>query len=273
MTSDILTLLIVAGAAGVGGGLVAGLLGAGGGIIIVPALYVAFSATGMEPGLTMQVAVGTSLLTIVFTAITSTRAHHAKGGVDWDLLRSWAPGIIVGVMAGGLIGGLVSGVLMIATFAAVASWIGLDMLLRTPDPDRPRRDISAPLWAVMGVGAGIVSALMGIGGATVSVPAFQMAGVPIRQAVGTSAANGFFIGLVGAVTYAVTGLGADGLPPFSLGYVNLLAGGVIIPLTMVVAPMGARLAHRIPPQVLRKLFGAFVLITAVRMWIDLFSLI
>lgn len=260
-------------AAGVGGGLLAGLLGAGGGIIIVPALYVSLSATGMDPALTMQVAVGTSLLTIVFTAITSTRAHNAKGGVDWDLLRTWAPAIVIGVIIGGLLGGLLSGYLMIAVFAVVATWIGLDMILRTPTDGAAARQFSRPVWSAMGVGAGVISALMGIGGATVSVPAFQMAGIPIRRAVGTSAANGFFIGLVGALIYVITGIGVEGRPPFSLGYVNLLAGALIIPLTMIFAPIGAKLAHRISPTTLRRLFGTFVLLTAVRMWRDLAGLV
>ena len=263
------TLLAVAVAAGVAGGILAGLLGVGGGIVIVPALYFALSLTGMEPGLTMQVAVGTSLATIVFTSMSSAWGHHRRGAIDLDLLRLWAPSILVGVVLGSFAGGLIDGRILIAVFAVVAAAVAADMMLRGRKGEIVPKDFSKPAWAGFGVFAGAVSSMMGIGGGTVCVPLLNFLGYDIRRAVGTSAAIGFVIGLPGALIYMLTGFGAEGLPPFSLGYVNLVAVAVIIPLTTSFAGVGVRLAHAIPQRALRLSFGLFLALTSVRMIRDL----
>ncbi|WP_432256807.1 sulfite exporter TauE/SafE family protein [Limimaricola sp. AA108-03] len=265
----ILTLLGVAVAAGVAGGILAGLLGVGGGIVIVPALYFALSLTGMEPGLTMQLAVGTSLATIVFTSVSSAWGHHKKGAIDGALLRLWAPSILVGVVLGSFTGGLIDGRIMIAVFALVAAAVAADMVLRGRNGEITPKGFSKPAWAGFGVFAGTVSSMMGIGGGTVCVPLLNFLGYDIRRAVGTSAAIGFVIGLPGAVIYMLTGLGTEGLPPFSVGYVNLVAVAVIIPLTTSFAGVGVRLAHAIPQRALRLSFGLFLALTSGRMLWDL----
>lgn len=270
-TAALLELAAVAVGAGIGGGILAGLLGVGGGIVIVPALYFALNLTGMDPGLTMKVAVGTSLATIVFTSLASGLGHHRKGAIDTALLKLWAPSILVGVVIGSVLGGYVSGEVLIAVFAVVALAVSADMILRKGRADPEPKGFSRPVWAAFGVFAGGVSAMMGIGGGTIGVPLLNFLGYDIRRAVGTSAAIGFLIGLPGAVIYALTGLGQQGLPPFSLGYVNLLAAIVIIPLTTSFSQLGVRLAHSIPRRALRLAFGAFLLLTAIRMFIDLFS--
>jgi uncharacterized membrane protein YfcA len=268
--NTLLTLAAVAAGSGIVGGILAGLLGVGGGIVIVPALYFALSFTGMEPALTMQVAVGTSLSTIVFTSLSSGYGHYKKGAIDMDLLRLWAPSILVGVVIGGILGGVVSGQVLIAVFATVAVLVALDMILRkAQDSDNPR-SFSKPVWAGLGVVAGSVSAMMGIGGGTVCVPMLNFLGYDIRKAVGTSAAIGFIIGVPGALIYMATGFGAEGLPPFSLGYVNLFLAAVIIPLSTTFARVGVKLAHSIPRRALRLSFGLFLLITSARMFKDLF---
>ncbi len=268
--NTLLTLAAVAAGSGIVGGILAGLLGVGGGIVIVPALYFALSLTGMEPALTMQVAVGTSLSTIVFTSLSSGYGHYKKGAIDMELLKLWAPSILVGVVIGGILGGVVSGQVLIAVFATVAVLVALDMILRkAQDSDTPR-SFSKPVWAALGVVAGSISAMMGIGGGTVCVPMLNFLGYDIRKAVGTSAAIGFIIGVPGALIYMATGFGAEGLPPFSFGYVNLFLAAVIIPLSTTFARVGVKLAHSIPRRALRLSFGLFLLLTSARMFKDLF---
>lgn len=268
---QLLPLLAIAVTAGIFGGILAGLLGVGGGIVIVPALYLALSTAGMDPAITMQVAVGTSLATIVFTSLSSGYGHFKRGAIDMDLLKLWAPSLLVGVVIGALLGGYVSGLILVAVFATVAALVALDMIFRKTKDDPTPRGFAKPIWAVLGVVTGGLSAMMGIGGGTIGVPLLNFLGYDIRRAVGTSAAIGFIIGLPGAVVYALTGLGAEGLPPFSLGYVNLAAAAIIIPLTSSFAHVGVKLAHSIPRRALRFAFGIFLMITSMRMLFDLFE--
>ncbi|MFV0385292.1 sulfite exporter TauE/SafE family protein [Paracoccus sp. (in: a-proteobacteria)] len=265
----LLELAAVAVGAGIAGGILAGLLGVGGGIVIVPALYFALTLVGMEPDLTMKVAVGTSLATIVFTSLSSGLGHYRRGAIDLVLLKLWAPSILLGVVCGSLLGGYVSGRLLVAVFASVALIVSADMILRGGKAEPQPKSFSRPVWAFFGVIAGALSAMMGIGGGTICVPLLNFLGYDIRRAVGTSAAIGFLIGVPGAIIYAGTGLGVQGLPPLSLGYVNLVAAAVIIPLTTTFSQLGVRLAHSIPRRALRLSFGAFLLLTSIRMFIDL----
>ncbi|SFG64375.1 hypothetical protein SAMN04488020_10372 [Palleronia marisminoris] len=267
------TIALPAIVSGIFGGILAGLLGVGGGIVIVPALYFALSLTGMDPGQVMQVSVGTSLATIIFTSLSSSLGHYRRGAIDFDLLKLWGPSILVGVVIGGILGGIVSGLTLIAVFASVALLVALDMILRGGGEIDSPRSFSKPVWAFFGIIAGAISAMMGIGGGTVCVPLLNFLGYEIRRAVGTSAAIGFIIGLPGAITYVLTGLGQDGLPPLSLGYVNLAAAAIIIPLTVLFARVGVAIAHRIPRRALRLTFGLFLLITSMRMFFDLYNAI
>lgn len=268
---QLLPLLAIAVTAGIFGGILAGLLGVGGGIVIVPALYLALSTAGMDPAITMQVAVGTSLATIVSTSLSSGYGHFKRGAIDMDLLKLWAPSLLVGVVIGALLGGYVSGLILVGVFATVAALVALDMIFRKTKDEPTPRGFAKPIWAVLGVVTGGLSAMMGIGGGTIGVPLLNFLGYDIRRAVGTSAAIGFIIGLPGAVVYALTGLGAEGLPPFSLGYVNLAAAAIIIPLTSSFAHVGVKLAHSIPRRALRFAFGIFLMVTSLRMFIDLFE--
>lgn len=265
------TIALPAIAAGIAGGILAGLLGVGGGIVIVPALYFALSLTGMDPGQVMQLSVGTSLATIIFTSLSSSLGHYRRGAIDFDLLKLWGPSILVGVVIGGVLGGIVSGLTLIAVFAFVALLVAFDMILRGGGEIDSPRGFSKPVWAFFGVVAGAISAMMGIGGGTVCVPLLSFLGYEIRRAVGTSAAIGFIIGVPGAIVYVLTGLGQEGLPPLSLGYVNLVAAAIIIPLTVLFARVGVAIAHKIPRRALRLTFGMFLLLTSARMFFDLFT--
>lgn len=257
--------------AGVLGGIMAGLLGVGGGIVIVPVLYHFLTTMGVDESLRMQVAVATSLTTIIATAISSTRSHYKKGSVDTALLKHWGPAIIVGVILGTAIGGLADGRVLTIVFAVVALIVAGNMILVKDRETNETRNPPKSVWAVLGVIAGSLSAMMGIGGGTICVPVLNFLGYDIRRAVGTSAAIGLIIALPGTIGYAMSGIGVDGRPPFSIGYVNVLAAALLIPMTVLCAPIGARIAHTIPRRALRMCFGLFLAITSGRMFYDLLS--
>ena len=257
--------------AGVLGGIMAGLLGVGGGIVIVPVLYHFLTTMGVDESLRMQVAVATSLTTIIATAISSTRSHYKKGSVDTALLKHWGPAIIVGVILGTAIGGLADGRVLTIVFAVVALIVAGNMILVKDRETNETKNPPKSVWAVLGVIAGSLSAMMGIGGGTICVPVLNFLGYDIRRAVGTSAAIGLIIALPGTIGYAMSGIGVDGRPPFSIGYVNILAAALLIPMTVLCAPIGARIAHTIPRRALRMCFGLFLAITSARMFYDLLS--
>ncbi|WP_417835541.1 sulfite exporter TauE/SafE family protein [Thalassospira tepidiphila] len=257
--------------AGVLGGIMAGLLGVGGGIVIVPVLYHFLTTMSVDESLRMQVAVATSLTTIIATAISSTRSHYKKGSVDTALLKHWGPAIIVGVILGTAIGGLADGRVLTIVFAVVALIVAGNMILVKDREANETRNPPKSVWAVLGVIAGSLSAMMGIGGGTICVPVLNFLGYDIRRAVGTSAAIGLIIALPGTIGYAMSGIGVDGRPPFSIGYVNVLAAALLIPMTVLCAPIGARIAHTIPRRALRMCFGLFLAITSARMFYDLLS--
>ncbi|WAJ28204.1 sulfite exporter TauE/SafE family protein [Antarcticirhabdus aurantiaca] len=257
--------------AGIVGGLIAGLLGVGGGIVIVPVLYQVLAGFGVEEGLRMKVAVATSLATIIATSSVSVMSHHRRGAIDLSLLKSWSLPIFIGVIAGTAFGGTVDGRVLTGVFATVALLVAINMLLRREGvavadgfPNRFAKISS-------GFFVGGVSAMMGIGGGTLSVPILTTYGFDIRRAVGTAAAIGFVIAIPGTLGYIVTGLGAEGRPPFSLGYFNAAAALALVPLTMLMAPVGARLAHSIPRRALQFCFAGFLLLTSARMFYDLYQ--
>ncbi|MFH1806718.1 MAG: sulfite exporter TauE/SafE family protein [Pseudomonadota bacterium] len=255
--------------AGVLGGIMAGLLGVGGGIVIVPVLYHFLSVMGVDESLRMQIAVATSLTTIIATAISSTRSHYKKGAVDVGLLKRWGPSIIVGVIIGTAIGGFADGRVLTAVFAVVAIVVAANMMLARDRTTDVTKNPSRPVWAGLGVIAGGLSAMMGIGGGTICVPILSFLGYDIRRAVGTAAAIGMLIALPGTIGYVLTGIGVEGRPPFSFGYVNLLAALLLTPMTVMFAPVGAKIAHTIPRRTLRVCFGLFLAITSIRMFHDL----
>lgn len=265
--TDPAVLLVVAGllAAGVAAGLIAGLLGVGGGIVIVPVLVTTFAILEVAETTAMHLAIGTSLATIMITAIASTRGHHAKGAVDFAILKTWAPGMLVGVLAGTLLGNSLSGAKLTVIFASLALVVAAQMAFGRRDATLVNGLPSAGWQRVMGSSVGFVSALMGVGGGVIAVPLMCAFGVPVHRAVGTSAAFGLVVAVPGALGYLLGGWNATDLPVGSLGYVNVIAWAIIVPVTWFAAPWGAKLAHVVPQTLLRRLFAAFLAITAVRM--------
>ena len=268
--TEALTLIAILVATGALAGIVSGLLGVGGGIVIVPVLFMVFLFLDIDESVRMHVAVGTSLATIIFTGFISARSHWRRGSVDMDLLKSWGPWIAFGVVAGTLIGGNVSGTVLTLVFAVIAALVAINMAFKPADTIKPRPMPKTPLKQVLATIIGLISVMMGIGGGTLSVPILSFFTYPIRLAVGTAAAIGLIIAIPGTIGYALFGLGAEGLPPFSLGYVNLAGLIAIIPSSMLTAPLGVKLAHAIPQLALRWCFAGFLAITSIRMITSLF---
>lgn len=274
MPVDGTTLAILAGSligAGVAAGILAGLLGIGGGIVLVPVLFQVFTFLEVPEAIRMQLAVGTSLATIIATSISSMRSHHKRGAVDWSLLSRWGPAVAVGVVCGTVIAGSVHGDVLTAVFGTVAALVAVHMAIGSDRLRLASRLPGEPVRSGTGLVIGIISSMMGIGGATLSVPTLVMCSYPIRRAVGTASAIGLVIALPGAIGFVVSGWGQTGLPLASLGYVNLLGFALIIPATVLSAPLGARLAHGIPPRALRIAFGIFLALTSVRMFYSFFN--
>jgi uncharacterized protein len=259
-----LAILALVGA-GIVGGLLAGMLGVGGGIIIVPILYAVLGALGYGGGLGMKVAVATSLATIIATSAASTRSHHKRSSVMWPLVRSWIVPIVLGVV----VGCFVDGRLLAAVFAAVALTIALRTLFFRPAPKDGAGFSNDVVKWMFGAVVGMVSTLMGIGGGTLSVPILTTFDYDVRKAVGTAAAIGFLIGVPGTLGYIATGVDVPGRPPFSLGFVSVPSALALLPLTVVMAPVGARIAHSVKPCTLELWFALFLTITAAKMIFDL----
>lgn len=269
MDAELLTLALALLGTGAIAGLLAGLLGVGGGIVVVPVLFYVLPLVGVDEDLRMHVAVGTSLAVIIPTSLMSARSHWRKGAVDVDLLRQLGPWIFLGVVLGAALGGRASGEVLKVVFASVALVVALYMAIQR-EGFSLRDSLPPPPWKQgMGMGIGVISVMMGIGGGTLSVPIFSLLGVAIRRAVATAAVIGVIIGIPGALGFILAGWGADELPPFSLGYANLLGVLLIAPTSVSLAPQGAKLAHAIPPQMLRYAFGGFLLLTSVRMFLSL----
>ncbi len=267
-SSELGTLALGLVLAGVLGGLVAGMLGVGGGIVVVPALYHVLGLVGIDENIRMHIAVGTSLATIIPTSLASVRAHNARGAVDWDLLRKWAAPMIAGVLAGSLLAANVRGQVLAIVFACVAIPVALHLALWGETKHIARQLPQGAGGGLLAALIGGVSTLMGIGGGTVGVPAMTLCGVPIHRAVGTASAFGAIISIPGTLGAILGGWGMAHLPPWSLGFVNLMGFALIAPASYFMAPIGAHLAHEMDKKRLRRVFAFFIAITAGRMLWD-----
>ena len=267
----LIELALALSAAGIFAGVLAGLFGVGGGVILVPVLFEVFGAIGVGDDVRMHLALGTSLATIMLTSLRSVHAHHKRDAVDWEILKTFAPATALGVIAGGIVAAHVSGDVLKAVFAVLALLIGAQLGFGHQDwrllPQVPKGVFAHLVTFIIGV----ASALMGIGGGTFAVLSLTLCGVSIHRAVATAAGLGFVIAVPGAISYAVAGWGAAGLPPFSLGYVSAIGFALIAPATMIAAPWGAHLAHRLSRLALRRAFAVSLALTALRMFVSLLA--
>lgn len=249
---------------GVAAGLLAGLLGVGGGIVIVPMLTFTFALQGLPQEHIQHLALGTSLATIIFTSVASLRAHHARGAVNWPVVRQITPGILCGTLSGSWFAAALSGDFLRVFFIIFTFFVAWQML----SSRLPKASRQVPgFLGLFGTGSviGGISSLVGIGGGSMSVPFLIWCNQNARVAIGTSAAIGFPIALSGAAGFLLNGLKVSGLPPHSLGFIYLPALAGIAVTSYLTAPLGAKLAHNLPIPKLKKGFAILLIATGCKM--------
>jgi uncharacterized membrane protein YfcA len=245
-------------------GFFAGLLGIGGGMVMVPMLAWAFTAQGLAAEHIVHLALGTAMATIMFTSVSSMRAHHAHDAVDWKVARAMAPGILTGSFLAALAAGLIATRPLAVMFTLLVFYAATQILFDL----RPKRSRELPgptgVFAA-GAGIGAISSLLAAGGAFMCIPFLAWCSVPLRRAIGTAAAVGLPIAVAGTAGYVLQGLRVAGLPPATLGYVYLPALALVVITSMLAAPLGARVAHRVPVKRLRIVFAMVLYALAARM--------
>ena len=255
-----LTTLLVSGAVA---GTLAGLLGIGGGVIIVPIVTLLFEDSGVPSGLAIKMALGTSLATIVVTAISSIYTHNRKGAVDWRLFRVMAPAAFIGSFIGAWAADIIPGDALYVFFVVFLFAVSMQMALGRVSAHRRLPGTPALLGVSGSVGA--LSALLGIGGGAMNVPFLSFCGVAVKRAIATAAAVGLPLSVSATIGYVLGGLDEAGVPAGSVGYVNLPVFSGIVVASLLFAPIGATLAHKLPDLLLRRLFAVFLFFLASRM--------
>jgi uncharacterized membrane protein YfcA len=258
-------LIVELAALGLATGFMAGLLGIGGGMLIGPFVTLIMSSRGVPADLAVKMAIATSMATIIFTSVSSVRAHHKRGAVRWDIVKGLAPGIVLGGALGSIgIFALLKGTTLALIFAAFIGFSATQMYLdKKPKPGREMPGLRGQIAA--GGVIGLISGLVGAGGGFVSVPFMVAHNIAIINAVATSAALGFPIALANATGYAISGQGVAGLPAWSLGYIWLPALAVIASCSVLTAPWGAKMAHRLPVAQLKRVFASVLYVLAAYM--------
>ena len=272
-TAELVNLLFVLAVAAAGAGFMAGLLGVGGGIVMVPALYYAFTVLDFDIVTRMHLSVGTSLAIIIPTSIISTMTHKEYDAVDFKMVRSFGVFILAGVIGGTFLAVNLKTPALVLFFSIFALMVGLFFIfLREKLVDNPKQ-ISAIVKNISGVIIGFISVPLGIGGGSLMVPFMRTFGYDIRKSIGTAAAVGFLIAVTGTVTMITGGKIIDNVnTPYSVGYINLLGFAVFVPVTMVMARIGAKVVHKIDKKLLSKIFGIFLILVSIRSFIEYLSI-
>lgn len=260
-------LILELAALGLGTGFLAGLLGIGGGMLMVPFITIIMGHRGVPSDLAVKMAIATSMATIIFTSVSSVRAHHKRGAVRWDIVKRLAPGIVIGSLAGSLgVFALLKGTALAIFFALFVGFSATQMFLdRKPKPTRQMPGTGGQLAA--GGVIGFISGLVGAGGGFISVPFMTWCNISIHNAVATSAALGFPIAVANVMGYAISGQSVQGLPAGSFGYIWLPALLVIAVCSVFTAPLGAKAAHTLPVKKLKRVFASILyLLAAYMLW-------
>ncbi|MEB8432030.1 sulfite exporter TauE/SafE family protein [Cocleimonas sp. KMM 6892] len=261
--ADLLLLLITGAFAGI----LAGLLGVGGGVVIVPVLVFIFQYQGVDPSIIMHTAIGTSLATIVFTSISSIRAHHAHGAILWPIFWKMTPGILLGALIGAAIADALPSDTLKLIFSPFLMAVAVQMALnKQPKPHRKLPERAGLLSASTAIGA--ISSLLGIGGGSLNVPFMALCNIEVRKAVATSAAIGLPIALAGTLGFIISGWDSEAMPEWSLGYINLSAALSIVVASALTAPYGAKLAHKIPVLVLKRIFAVLLFFVSIKLLVS-----
>ncbi len=267
--SELINLLLVLGVAAAVAGFLAGLLGVGGGIIMVPALYYAFTVLDFDIITRMHLSVGTSLAIIIPTSIISTKTHMEYDAVDFKMVKSFGIFILFGVITGTFLAVNLKTAALVLFFSIFAFIVGLFFIfLREKLLENPK-EISDLVKNISGIVIGFISVPLGIGGGSLMVPFMRTFGYDIRKSIGTAAAVGFLIAVSGSITMILGGKIIDNVnTPFSIGYINLLGFLVFVPVTTIMARIGAKAVYRIDKKLLSKIFGTFLIIVSIRSFIE-----
>ena len=267
--NEIIDLLLVLSIAAAIAGFMAGLLGVGGGIIIVPALYYAFTILEFDLVTRMHLSVGTSLAIIIPTSIISTKTHMEHDAVDFKMIKSFGIFILLGVISGTFLAVSLNTPTLILFFSIFALMVGLFFIfLREQLVENPKK-ISNFIKNISGVIIGFISVPLGIGGGSLMVPFMRTFGYDIRKSIGTAAAVGFLIAISGTTTMIIGGNLINNInTPFSVGYFNLLGFAVFVPVTMIMARLGAKTVYKINKKILGKIFGIFLIIVSIRSFVE-----
>ena len=272
-TSVIINLLTVLAIAAVVAGFMAGLLGVGGGIIMVPALYYAFSILDFDIVTRMHLSVGTSLAIIVPTSIISTKTHMEYDAVDFKMVKTFGVLIVLGVLFGTFLAVSLKTPALVLFFAVFSCFVGLFFIFLREKLVESPKTISNTIKNISGLFIGFISVPLGIGGGSLMVPFMRTFGYDIRKSIGTAAAVGFLIAISGTTTMIISGKIIDNVnSPFSIGYINLLGFAVFVPVTMVMARIGARVVYKINKKLLSRIFGCFLLMVSARSFFEYFSI-
>jgi uncharacterized membrane protein YfcA len=271
--NEIIYLLTVLAAAAAVAGFMAGLLGVGGGIIMVPALYYAFTVLGFDIATRMHLSVGTSLAIIIPTSVISSRTHMEYDAVDFKLVKSFGIFIVLGVIGGTFLAVNLKTSIFVLFFSVMAFIVGLFFIFfREKVVENPKK-IKDSIKNISGIIVGFISVLLGIGGGSLMVPFMRTFGYDIRKSIGTASAIGFLIALSGTITMITGGkIVANINTPFSIGYINLLGFIVFVPVTMLMARIGAKAVYKLDKKLLSKIFGTFLIAVSIRSFIEYLNL-
>lgn len=251
-------------------GVLAGLLGVGGGIVLVPAFFYAFQTLGYVGPQLMQMCLATSLATIIVTSVRSVMSHNKKGAVDWNILRGWAPGIVIGAAIGTATVAQLRSETLQATFGILALVVGFYMAFGQQSWRVGQKMPTGVIRAVQSPVVGFLSVLMGIGGGSFGVPLMSLYNTPIHRAVATAAGFGVLIAVPAVLGFVFVEM-TSGAPPLTIGAVNLVAFAIIIAMTLITAPWGVKLAHAMDPKPLKRVFAVFLILVALNMLRKVYS--
>lgn len=262
----ILLLLAIGGV----GGFLSGLLGVGGGVIFVPALFFSLSSLGFSEDHAMHIAIGSSLAVVLATGLVSAANHYRRGSVDMDIARAWAPPLVGGVVVGAVVASFVKTEVLKEIFAGITLLMAVYMAFSRERTDAaPWRFLTMTVQKALNALIGCTAAMVGVGGAIMTVPLMNGVGLSMPRAVGTAALLGVAVALPGVLSYMAVGFFTGDLPPWSIGYVNVLIVALVVPSSMLLAPVGVRASHNMPKKMLRRVFAVVMLIVAIRMLMTL----
>ena len=272
-SSELINLLIVLASAAAVAGFMAGLLGVGGGIIMVPALYYAFTVLDFDIVTRMHLSVGTSLAIIIPTSIISTKTHMEYDAVDFKMVKSFGIFILLGVIAGTFLAVNLKTPVLVLFFSIFSFIVGLFFIfVREKLMENPKK-ISDLIKKISGIIIGFISVPLGIGGGSLMVPFMRSFGYDIRKSIGTAAAVGFLIAASGTITMITGGKIINNInTPFSFGYINLLGFIIFVPVTMIMARIGAKAVYKIDKKLLSKIFGTFLIVVSIRSFFEYLSI-